>query len=84
VKVPTGERAKTTIDRCKEQLLMVKGTGETLVKFMVPDAGHPKGSWYVESDCPLEVVKVKLDASGLRHRAVLRFRSGDEAEEVRE
>ena len=77
MKIPSGERAKTTVDRQYEQLVAVVGHGETVVKFLAPTTDHPQGSWYVESDCPLDVVKV----SGGR-RKVLRFKSGSEAEEV--
>lgn len=68
MRVQPGERARTTIDRANEQLLLVVGSGTTVVKFLAPCEEHPKGSWYVESDCPLEVTKI---IGG--HRKLLRF-----------
>ncbi len=74
MKLNAGERARTTIDRAKESLLLVVGHGETVVKFLSPDAQHPMGSWYVEADLPLEVVKVESAMTfGRAKRIVLKF-----------
>jgi hypothetical protein len=58
VRVKPGERARTTVDLAREELLLVEGSGSTVLKYMVPCEGHPWGSWYIESDCPLEVTKL--------------------------
>ena len=68
MKVPSNEKARTTIDRAKERLVLIHGTGETIVRFMTATPDHPAGSWYIESGMPLLVDKV---VGGKRKR--LRF-----------
>lgn len=68
MKVPSTDKARTTIDRSKERLVLVHGTGETIVRFMSCTNEHPAGSWYIESGMPLLVDKI---VGGKRKR--LRF-----------